>query len=335
MNPGKRAHMTMKRREFLSSLAAGGAIAATRGRLSAAPTRRYANDVVELGPDKVKLSRLAMGTGTSGFGGASNQTRQLGVKGIADLFWFGYDNGVTFWDSADQYGSHPHVKAALENVPREKVAIMTKTHAKTYDEMRKDLDRYRREIGTDYLDIVLLHAVREADWPEQRKGAMEYLSEMREKGVVKTHGLSCHSLVALQRAAKTSWVHGLSCHSLVALHACRRRQDVIETLHVDLARVNPMGLYMDADAATVIETLQEMKRNGKGVIGMKRAGLPEAMLMDRLGQGDMRHRVDEMLAHALALDCVDCFTIGAENRGELSDLVRRIPDASQRGWPRS
>ena len=284
----------------LSSLAAGGAIAATRGRLSAAPARRYANDVFELGPDKVKLSRLAMGTGTSGFGGASNQTRQLGVKGIADLFWFGYDNGVTFWDSADQYGSHPHVKAALENVPREKVAIMTKTHAKTYDEMRKDLDRYRRELGTDYLDIVLLHAVREADWPEQRKGAMEYLSEMREKGVVKTHGLSCHSLVALQRAAKTSWVH------------------------VDLARVNPMGLYMDADAATVIETLQEMKRNGKGVIGMK-----------ILGQGDMRRRVDEMLAHALALDCVDCFTIGAENRGELSDLVRRIPDASQRGWPRS
>ena len=300
MNPGKRAHMTMKRREFLSSLVVGGTVAATQGRLSAAPTRRYANDVVELGPDKVKLSRLAMGTGTSGFGGASNQTRQLGVKGIADLFWFGYDNGMTFWDSADQYGSHPHVKAALENVPREKVAIMTKTHAKTYDEMRKDLDRYRREIGTDYLDIVLLHAVREADWPEQRKGAMEYLSEMREKGVVKTHGLSCHSLVALQRAAKTPWVH------------------------VDLARVNPMGLYMDADAATVIETLQEMKRNGKGVIGMK-----------ILGQGDMRHRVDEMLAHALALDCVDCFTIGAENRGELSDLVRRIPDASQRGWPRS
>ena len=300
MNPGKGAHMTMKRREFLSSLVAGGTVAATQGRLSAAPARRYANDVVELGPDKVKLSRLAMGTGTSGFGGASNQTRQMGVKGIADLFWFGYDNGVTFWDSADQYGSHPHVKAALENVPREKVAIMTKTHAKTYDEMRKDLDRYRQEIGTDYLDIVLLHAVREADWPEQRKGAMEYLSEMREKGVVKTHGLSCHSLVALQRAAKTPWVH------------------------VDLARVNPMGLYMDADAATVIETLQEMKRNGKGVIGMK-----------ILGQGDMRHRVDEMLAHALALDCVDCFTIGAEDRGELSDLVRRIPDASQRGWPRS
>ena len=292
--------MTMERRKFLSSFMGGGVVAAGRGRLSAALKRRYANDVIELGPDKVRLSRLAMGTGTSGFGGASNQTRQLGVRGIADLFWFGYDNGVTFWDSADQYGSHPHLNASLRNVPREKVAIMTKTHAKTYDQMRKDFDRYRREIGTDYLDIVLLHAVRESDWPEQRKGAMEYLSEMREKGLVKTHGLSCHSLVALQRAAKTPWVH------------------------VDLARINPMGLYMDADSATVIEVLREMKRNGKGVIGMK-----------VLGQGDMRHRADEMLAHALALDSVDCFTIGAENRGELAGLIRRIPDASQRGWPPS
>ena len=292
--------MTMKRREFLHGLVAGGAVAVGGGRLAAATTRGYANDVIELGPDKVKLSRLAMGTGTSGFGGSSNQTRQLGVRGIADLFWFGYDNGVTFWDSADQYGSHPHLKAALKNVRREKVAIMTKTRAKTYGQMRKDFDRYRREIGTDYLDIVLLHAVREADWPEQRKGAMEYLSEMYEKGLLKTHGLSCHSLVALKRAAKTPWVH------------------------VDLARVNPMGLYMDADAATVIEVLCEMKSNGKGVIGMK-----------ILGQGDMRHRVDEMLAHALALDCVDCFTIGTENRGELADLIRRIPDASERGWPRT
>ncbi len=292
--------MTMKRREFLHGLVAGGAVAVGGGRLAAATTRGYANDVIELGPDKVKLSRLAMGTGTSGFGGSSNQTRQLGVRGIADLFWFGYDNGVTFWDSADQYGSHPHLKTALKNVRREKVAIMTKTRAKTYEQMRKDFDRYRREIGTDYLDIVLLHAVREADWPEQRKGAMEYLSEMYEKGLLKTHGLSCHSLVALKRAAKTPWVH------------------------VDLARVNPMGLYMDADAATVIEVLCEMKSSGKGVIGMK-----------ILGQGDMRHRVDDMLAHALALDCVDCFTIGAENRGELADLIRRIPDASQRGWPAS
>jgi predicted aldo/keto reductase-like oxidoreductase len=294
--------MPIERRHFFRhGLAVGAALAAglERNSAHAAPLpRRYANDVVELGPDKVKLSRLAMGTGTSGFGGSSNQTRQLGVKGMVDLVWFGYDNGVTFWDSADQYGSHPHLKGALKHIPREKVAIMTKTHAKTYEEMRRDLDRYQKELGTDYIDIVLLHAMREVDWPTQRKGAMEYLSEMREKGVVKTHGVSCHSLPALKTAAKTPWVH------------------------VDLARINPIGVAMDADPATVKDVLREMKSKGKGIIGMK-----------ILGAGKMRNRVDEMLSHALAMDFVDTFTIGAESIQELGNLIRRIPQASQRGWP--
>ena len=294
----------MKRRDFLRrGLAAGSTIAtgmqvvhATDGK-EAFPPKRHANDVIYLGPDKVRLSRLAMGTGTSGFGGASNQTRQLGVNGLADLYWYGYDNGVTFWDAADQYGSHPHLRKALGNIPREGVTILTKTHARTAAQMHSDLDRYRRELGTDYIDIVLLHAMRDANWPEQRRGAMEVLSEAREKGIIRTHGVSCHSLAALKTAAHTPWVH------------------------VDLARINPLGEKMDSDPATVINVLRKMKDAGKGVIGMK-----------ILGEGVMRNRVSEALAHVLALDCVDCFTIGAETRTELADLVSRIPEASQQGW---
>ncbi len=266
--------------------------------LKAAPTRRFANDVVYLGPDKIKLSRLAMGTGTSGFRGSSNQTRQLGVKGITDLFLYGYDNGLFFWDAADGYGSHPHLKAALEHIPREKVTIMSKSGTKDAAGMRKDIERFRKEIGTDYIDLLMLHAVREADWPEQRKGAMEVIQEYKDKGIIRTRGISCHSIDALKQVPKTDWVD------------------------VDLARINPVGALMDADPATVIETLRDIKRAGKGVIGMK-----------ILGEGRLRHRVDEALSHALALDCVDCFTIGAESVNELGDLIRRIPDASQRGWP--
>jgi 1-deoxyxylulose-5-phosphate synthase len=293
----------MKRREFLRrGLLAGSALAAGLHRpsytLQAAPVRKFANDVVYLGPDKIKLSRLAMGTGTSGFRGASNQTRQLGVKGITDLFLYGYDNGLFFWDSADAYGSHPHVKAALEHVPREKVTIMSKSTSKDAAGMRKDIERFRKEIGSDYIDILLLHAVREADWPEQRKGAMDVIEEYKEKGVIRTRGISCHSLEALKQVPTTS------------------------RIDVDLARINPIGALMDADPATVIEQLREIKRVGKGVIGMK-----------ILGEGRMRHRVDEALAHVLALDCVDCFTIGAESVNELSDLIRRMPEASQSGWP--
>jgi len=278
----------MKRRDFLkTSLAASGALA--RG-----ADVRYARDVITLGPDKVKLSRLAMGTGTKGYQKSSNQTRQLGLQGLADLLQFGFDNGLTFWDSADGYGSHPHLKEGLKRVAREKVTIMTKTRARTAEQMRADLDRFRQEIGTDYLDIVLLHAVTQADWPELRKGAMEVLAEAREKGVVRTHGVSCHSIDALRTAARTPWVH------------------------VDLARINPAGAQMDADPDTVTTVLREMKKAGKGVIGMK-----------ILGEGALRDRVDHALKFAMALDCIDCMTIGAESRQELADLIKRIPAACQ------
>ena len=206
----------MQRRDFIKAgLIAGGALTAGRTAVSAAGSVKSAADIITLGPDKIRLSRLAMGTGTKGYGGSTNQTRQLGLQGLADLLQAGFDNGLTFIDSADGYGSHPHVKEALKRVPREKVAIMTKTRSRTAEDMRADLDRFREELGTEYLDIVLLHAEMNPNWPELRAGAMDVLSEARQKGIVRTHGISCHSIGALHTAAKTAWVH------------------------VDLARINP------------------------------------------------------------------------------------------------
>jgi aryl-alcohol dehydrogenase-like predicted oxidoreductase len=283
----------MNRREFLLHSAAAAAVTGTAA--TAAPARKFAQDRIVLGPMKVEVSRLAQGSGTNGSGGSSNQTRKLGIRGLADLFRAAYDQGVTFWDSADQYGTHPHVKEALKGMPREKIALLTKTHAVTEKDMRADLDRFRRELGTDYIDILLLHCMTEADWPERRKGAMNVIEEARAKGIVRTHGTSCHTLPALKTAARTPWVQ------------------------VDLARINPAQAEMDADPQTVIGVLREMKAAGKGVIGMK-----------ILGQGALRHRVDEALRFALSLDCVDCFTIGAEGRDEMTDLVKRIPTAGAR-----
>jgi aryl-alcohol dehydrogenase-like predicted oxidoreductase len=237
-----------------------------------------------------------MGTGTNGVGGSSNQTRKMGVQGLADLFKFGFDHGLTFWDSADQYGTHLHMKAALKEVKRDNVVIMTKTHSATAKDMREDLDRFRREIGTDYIDIVLLHAMTDGDWPEKRKGAMEVLAEAREKGIVRTHGTSCHSFEAMQAALKSPWCE------------------------VDLARINPAKVAMDGDPEAILNLLQQMKAAGKGVIGMK-----------ILGAGRLRSKPDECLQFALAHQQIDAFTIGAESVVELSDLVKKIPAASVRG----
>jgi aryl-alcohol dehydrogenase-like predicted oxidoreductase len=289
----------MDRRRFLHATTAAGAACALNHfpyPLYAATTKKHAHDRVALGPMKVELSRLAMGTGTNGGGGSSNQTKKMGVAGMADWFKAAYDQGINFWDSADQYGSHPHLRAALKSVPREKVVILSKTHASTEKEMRADLDRFRRELGTDYIDILLLHCMMDGNWPERKKGAMAVISEAREKGIVRTHGVSCHTLDALRTAARTPWVQ------------------------VDLARINPARVAMDSDPDTVLSVLREMKAAGKGVIGMK-----------ILGAGRLRGKADEALQFALSLDCVDCFTIGSESVEEMMDLTRKIPAASVRG----
>ena len=287
----------MNRRHFVRTAAAGAvALHSFPYTLFANAARKSATDRIKLGPRKVEVSRLAMGSGTNGVGGSSNQTRQLGLQGLADLFRAAYDQGVTFWDSADQYGTHPNVKLALRGIPREKVTILTKTHASTEKEMRADLDRFRRELGTDYIDILLLHYMTEADWPDRKKGAMAVIEEAQAKGIVRTKGVSCHDLGAMKTAARNPWVE------------------------VDLARINHAQVYMDGTPQTILAVLKEMKAAGKGVIGMK-----------ILGAGRLRNRVDESQQFALAQDCIDCFTIGSESRAEFEDLTRKIPAASVRG----
>ena len=284
----------MKRRNFLQAGAAAFTVHAFPYELLAGD-KKYASDRIKLGPKHLELSRMAMGTGTGGWGGSSNQTRALGVNGLADLLRAAYDENVNFWDSADQYGSHPHLKAALRHVPREKVVIMTKTLSHSAKDMKADLDRFRREIGTDYLDIVLLHAESAANWPQTRKGAMDVLSQAQVDGIVKTVGISCHSIGALRTASENPWVE------------------------VDLVRLNPAGIRMDADVPVVVETLKQMKQNGKGIIGMKVMGL-----------GQIPDRLDECLEFALGGGILDCFTLGCENEQQFRDLLQRIPAASVR-----
>src|SRR5512134_3223010 len=159
----------MKRRDFLrcGSAAAGTALLGLPRfphHLDASPMKKTAQDVVALGRTGIQVTRLAQGTGTNGVGKSSNQIRKMGGQGLAELLVRGVDNGVGFWDLADQYGSHPHAKRALATVKRDDVVILTKTHASTEKDMWADLDRFRQEIGTDRIDIVLLHYMTTADW---------------------------------------------------------------------------------------------------------------------------------------------------------------------------
>jgi hypothetical protein len=171
----------MNRREFLTraAVAAGAGVLASKSlsALMSAPLGQkfQANDTVTLGKTGIKTSRLAMGTGTYGFGHTSQQSK-LGVKGLSDILLNGYDQGLRFFDSADAYGSHPHVAEALKSTQRDKVTVLTKSWSRDPDGIRADLDRFRRELKTDYIDVFLMHCLTDGDWTERHKEAMDVLS---------------------------------------------------------------------------------------------------------------------------------------------------------------
>ena len=286
----------MLRRDFLRKTATGLSAAwLTKPSLASVlafdtPSRKYtAHDEVILGHTGIRTSRLAMGTGTIGYAGHSNQTR-LGMSPLTRLLLDGYnDNGLRFFDTADSYGSHPYVASAIKQLPRDKVVVMTKSDHRNPAIMRADLDRFRKELGVDYIDILLIHCVTEADWTTRYRGVMDVLSEAKQKGIIRAHGCSCHTIEALRAAAASPWVE------------------------VDLVRLNPIGSHMDADPDTVIGVVKQMRAQGKGIVGMK-----------ILGQGDLRNRQSEAIRYALSSGVLDAFTIGAESRKEQDDLTQRI-----------
>jgi predicted aldo/keto reductase-like oxidoreductase len=177
-------------------------------------------------------------------------------------------------------------------VGRDNVVVLTKTEAQTASAMQADLDKFRRDLGIDMIDMVLLHNKQSATWTTECAGAMDVLSQAKDSGIIRAHGVSCHTLAALQLAAATPWVD------------------------VDQARVNPDGILMDADPATVISILKQMKASGKGVIGMK-----------ILGEGQLSNQVDRAIAHAVGLDCIDAFTIGFNSNAQMDEVIQKIAAA--------
>ncbi len=288
----------INRRAFIrGALAGAGAIALPWGdncstSLLASPAERIsAADRVTLGNSGVVTSRLAIGSGTHGVQKSSNQTK-LGLEKFVGLIRHGYERGVTFWDTADQYGSHPHYREALKYVPREKVVILTKSTTRDAAGMKADIERFRQELNTDTIDILLLHCLMDPNWTGMMQATMDVISEAREKGHLRTFGVSCHDLGALKASVASDWVE------------------------VILARINHTGAAMDGEPSVVAPVLKEAHRKGKGIIGMKLAGA-----------GRIRDQLSESLNYVLGLGSVDAFTMGFESAAELDDFFEKVAAA--------
>lgn len=248
---------------------------------------------VVLGRTGLTVSRLAIGTGTSGWAKTSEQTRALGLQGLADLLVYAHERGITFFDTADEYGSHPHVREALTRIPRDRVVLTTKTVARTAAAARADLDRFKRELGTDYLDIVLLHCMMDARWNERLRPVMDVLSEAKRRGEIRAVGTSNHDAGALRTTVAEPWVE------------------------VVLVRINEAGIQMEASPAEVREAIVAMQAAGKGTYGMKVMG----------GGGRLTSDPRRAIAYQLGLP-VDAFVIGMSSRAQVDENLGYLEELS-------
>ena len=120
--------------------------------------------------------------------------------------------GVRWIDTAQMYGSYPHVKYGIEKsgIERDEFVISTKSACKTYEEMISAIDEAMDTMSLKYIDIFLLHAVRSMDDFKEREGALKALLEAKEQNKIGAIGISTHSTIcahALSDDKRLEWYH--------------------------------------------------------------------------------------------------------------------------------
>ncbi|MBI4603192.1 MAG: aldo/keto reductase [Planctomycetes bacterium] len=306
----------ISRRQFLgrSAALAGSALAATaplcpaaalpaaaaaEGEKAAKNTKRSATDLVPLGRKKLMICRIGIGTGSSG----GDVQRKLGQEGFTKLIRECYDRGITFIDTADMYHTHEMVREAIKGLPREKLWIQTKMmwdRPGVPEKPLEVLDRFRKELGVDYVDSLLVHCATQNTWDADLKPMLDVFDEAQEKKLIRTKGVSCHGLPALKRALDVDWVE------------------------VHLARINPQGKRVDGtfgkwdepgNVPEATKTIKAMHEKGRGILGMK-----------IIGNGEFTDAADREKSVRFAMTCgyVDSIVVGLKSAAEADELIGRM-----------
>lgn len=296
----------MNRRKFLTALGMGTAHVMFSNPLYAAAPGKFASNSpvqnIKLGKSLIETSLLGIGTGVHAGNRSAFLTRQEKEKSIATI-QHAFDRGIRNFDTADTYGTHQIVGEALSKKNREDYTLTSKIWVRgggIPDKERPDADvvveRFRKELNTDYIDLVQIHCMVDENWTETQKKQMDILEDLKAKGIIRAHGVSVHSLDAMKDAVKTDWV---------------------DVLH---ARINPYGMAMDKpDPKEVIEVINQIKKGGKGVIGMK-----------LVGNGKIRDdskKIDDSLRFVLGLNSVDMVIVGFESIDQIDNYLDRMENA--------
>ncbi len=295
----------MNRRKFLAALSLGTAHLLFENPLYGITGRFTSSDplqTVALGKSGLKTTLLGFGTGVWATNRESFLTRQNAAKSIATLR-HAYDMGIRMFDCADTYGTHPLMAEALKGMDRDKLTISSKIWTREGGIPEKErpdadivVDRFRREMNIDYLNLVQIHCMEDGNWTDSMRRQMEIMDNLKSKGIIRAHGVSVHSLDAMNAAVAEPWV---------------------DVIHV---RINPYGMSMDKpDPAEVVEVIHKLHASGKGVIGMK-----------LVGNGKLRddsEKIDHSLRFVLGLGSVDMMIVGFEEDAQIDNYIERIRSA--------
>jgi predicted aldo/keto reductase-like oxidoreductase len=295
----------VNRRHFLGALALGTAhlmfenphYGAARRFSSADPLQ-----VVPLGKSGLNTTLIGFGTGVSAWNRSSFLNRQEKDSSVG-LLKHAYDRGFRMFDCADTYGTHGIMAEALKSMDRDKLVITSKIWVREGgipDSERPDanivVDRFRKELDTDYIDLVQIHCMVDPEWTDGQRRQMDILEDLKAKGIIRAHGVSVHTLDAMKAAVKDPWV---------------------DVLH---ARINPYGMSMDKpDPEEVVEVIHKLHKSGKGIIGMK-----------LVGNGEYRkesEKIDHSIRFVLGLGSVDMMIVGFENDVQVDNYMDRVGTA--------
>lgn len=244
--------------------------------------------------NNVETTRLGMGTGMSGYNHSSQLTRMDRTKAIR-LINHCYDLGIRFFDCADLYGTHEIISTTLKDKPRDSYTLSSKLWPHNLGDTPPDgvaiVKRFLQELNTDYLDLLQIHCMMKPDWQDDYSRYMEALEKCKEEGLIRGHGVSCHSLGALQNAAENQWV---------------------DAIHI---RLNSTGTRMEGSFEENVSAAQKAQDNGKGIICMKLIGEGTIKKLE-----ERQKSIDKVIRSQV----VDVYIVGFEEEWQVDEFIENV-----------
>lgn len=240
----------------------------------------------KLGNTGLEVSKIAFGSLTMG-----PLQRNMSAEEGAFLIEYAYrEKGINFLDTAELYETYPHVNMALKSIPRDQYHIASKSYAYSRETAKRSFESALEALGTDYLDVFMLHEQTDEWTFRGHFQAVEYFMEMKEKGLLKAFGISTHYISGVEAATKFMQV------------------DVVHPI------VNKRGLgIQDGTIAEMEAALMNFKNRGGGIFGMK-----------PLGGGNLLKEIDESFDFVLRRPYLDSIAFGMQSIDEIDYNVAKV-----------